>query len=106
VAFILSIGCKTTMRSITSEARPLSFVGEVEFGIPAVVGDQVVVSLIIRGGEWRRHSVLVPKSVTAVVRGQEIDLTVHSEVATGESSDIATVRFSARRSREVSRLLL
>ena len=82
--FVALMGCNATVRSVTREAKPLAYVGQVQFGEPTNESGQVVVPLTYVGGDWRQNSAIVPIDVDATVGDSEIEITVVTSVATDD----------------------
>jgi hypothetical protein len=79
---ITLMGCDATVRTVTREAKPLAYVGQVQFGEPTKEGGQVVVPVKYVGGEWMQNSAIVPIDVESTVKDAEIEMTVITSVAT------------------------
>jgi hypothetical protein len=75
-------GCGATVRKLTREAKPLTYIGQVQFGEPKRERGHVVVPLKYRGGAWLRNSAIVPVDVKERVKGREIEMTVLTSVHT------------------------
>ncbi|MDB4810240.1 hypothetical protein OAH34_03490 [bacterium] len=84
ITFVAVMGCDATMRSVTREARPLAYVGQVEFGEPTNEAGQVVVPLKYVGGAWIMSPAIVPINVDATVINSEIEITIETSVATDD----------------------
>ena len=84
--FVAFMGCDATVRSVTREAKPLAYVGQVQFGEPTNEASQVVVPLTYVGGDWRQNSAIVPIDVHATVSNSEIEITVVTSFATDDDA--------------------
>ena len=86
--FIALTGCSATVRTVTREAKPLAYVGQVQFGEPTHEAGRVVVPLTYVGGDWSQNSAIAPIGVdTTVLSNSEIEITVVTSVATGNDAD-------------------
>ncbi|MDG2223744.1 MAG: hypothetical protein P8L85_20365 [Rubripirellula sp.] len=47
---LVLLGCNSAVRSITREAKPLTYVGQIQFGEPTNEAGQVVIPLNYEGG--------------------------------------------------------
>jgi hypothetical protein len=73
-------GCHSAIRDGSQEAKPLAYVGQLQFGIPVKRGGQLVVPIAYRDGQWAANSAVVPVSVVSKLEGNEIEITVITSV--------------------------
>lgn len=86
VLLITLVGCDAMLRTATREAKPLTYVGQVQLGKPTTnEGGRVVVPLKYNGGEWGGNSAIVPVDVKAAVKDADINITVVTSVATNSN---------------------
>jgi hypothetical protein len=85
-AAVLLGGCSGIVRSATAKHQPLSYIGEVSFGTPAVEGRTVTIPVSFSGGEWAQNSAIVLYRIRSRLSGQEIEMTVTTSVASGNVS--------------------
>ena len=79
------MGCNAAVDAlVTREAKPLAYVGQVQFGEPTNEVGQIVVPLTYVGGDWSQNSAIVPIDVDATVSDSEIEITVVTSVATDD----------------------
>ncbi len=77
LAFCLGIsGCASVVNVVSREYRPLSFIGHIAFGPPAVEGRKVVVPLVFSGGLLEESSALIVQRVDAQVTEGKIVMSV------------------------------
>ena len=86
ITFVAFMGCKAAVRTVNREAKPLAYVGQVQFGKPTNEAGQVVVPMTYVGGDWRQNSAIVPIDVDATVSDSEIEITVVTSVATDDDA--------------------
>ena len=79
--WLMLCGCSAITQRATAERQPLSFVGDISFGVPTVEGGRVTIPISFTGGEWLRNSAIVPYRVRSDVSDSEIDVTVTTAVA-------------------------
>jgi hypothetical protein len=82
--FVTLMGCDATVRTVTREAKPLAYVGQVQLGEPTKETGQIVVPLEYVGGDWMQNSAIVPIGVESTVKDAEIEITVVTSVATDD----------------------
>ncbi len=80
--FVVITGCDSAVRKASREAKPLAYVGQIQFGQSVKENGLVVVPLKYHGGEWGQNSAIVPIGVEFTVKDMEIDITVVTSVAT------------------------
>ena len=81
------VGCNAAARTVTRQARPLAYVGQVQLGMPKNKSGRIVVPLKYVGGNWTQNSALVPVDVDSTVKNKEIEITIFTAVATGNAGD-------------------
>lgn len=77
-------GCATMVRSVTSEHRPLNFVGQLSFDEPVARAGEIRVPVRISGGKWGQNSGLMVDRIETRVRGGEIEVRINSALVSGE----------------------
>ncbi|MCP4192589.1 MAG: hypothetical protein GY768_18395 [Planctomycetaceae bacterium] len=82
VAIVVLAGCDATVRTITREAKPLAYVGQIKLGDPASQDGQILVPLEYIGGDWKKNSAIVPIDVKTTVADNQIEMTVITSVHT------------------------
>ena len=73
---LLLAGCLNPIASVTHAAKPLSYVGNISFGVPALKRNNLVIPMQYTGGEWLMNSALSAYKVDARVTGSSIEFTV------------------------------
>ena len=87
LVLISLISCGPVIRGVTEEARPLFYVGSVQFGDPLLVGEHLHISVTMGEGPWRFNSGHVPSRITTQVENQQIDMTIHFSLTSGSAKD-------------------
>ena len=80
VAFLLA-GCSAA----SQKRQPLDYVGQVQFGQPAVRGGEVLIPVTYVGGKWNENSSVVPYKIDSRVVDSRIEITVITAIATGKA---------------------